>query len=78
MHAPQSLRILSAGISLAALVAFLSVGARAAQSVHPADPPVSELRSLADHYRSRHVGLSAGSALASDADVVLLPALRRS
>jgi hypothetical protein len=54
MHVTQSLRILSAGITLAALVAALTVGAaRAAQSLHPADsgPPVSELRSLADHYR---------------------------
>jgi hypothetical protein len=52
MHVPQSLRILSAGITLAALVAFMSVGARAGQTLHPADASVGELRSLADHYRS--------------------------
>ena len=51
---PQSLRILSAGTLLAALVATLAVAARASQSVHPAEPKVSvsELRAVADHYRS--------------------------
>jgi len=39
---------------LAALVAVLAVGALAATQVRPAEPtvPVSELRALADHYRS--------------------------
>src|SRR4051812_41292226 len=50
MYVPQSLRLLGAGITLAALVAFLAVGARAAQSIRVPEVPVSELRSLADHY----------------------------
>ena len=53
MHVPQTLRILSAG-ALLALIATLAVGAaRAAQNVHPAEPPASipSLRALVDHYR---------------------------
>jgi hypothetical protein len=53
MHVPQTLRILSAGVLLA-LIATLAVGAaRAAQNVHPAEPPASipSLRALVDHYR---------------------------
>ena len=54
LRLPQVLRILSTGLLLAALVAALAVGALAATTVRPAEPvvPVSELRALADHYRS--------------------------
>jgi hypothetical protein len=51
MLVPQSLRLLGAGIVLAALVAVSAVAADASRSA-PARVPVSELRSLADHYRS--------------------------
>ena len=54
LRLPQVLRILGTGTLLAAVVAVLAVGALAAQSVRPAESkvPVSELRALADHYRS--------------------------
>jgi hypothetical protein len=54
LRLPQVLRILGTGTLLSALVAVLAVGALAAQNVRPAEPKVSvsELRALADHYRS--------------------------
>jgi hypothetical protein len=51
MLVPQSLRLLSAGIVLGALVAVSAVAADASRRA-PAKAPVSELRALADHYRS--------------------------
>src|SRR3954454_3571256 len=53
MHFPQSVRILSAFVLLALIASLAVGGARAAQSVRPADAPASiaSLRALVDHYR---------------------------
>jgi Transglycosylase-like domain len=51
-HVPLRARAAAAAIViLGGSAATLATVARAQQTVHPADPPVTELRLLADHYR---------------------------